>query len=115
MVGLAGAAILRRCWPPPKLWIEQGKNCNFNDLNCCVDKNGTLVAQWDGIFLSSNLNEVRSRIKVNREHHRITLKNIHSFKAIWGGRGTNNIFVYFLINNYNNWIGGVGVFGQRIS
>ncbi len=103
----------------PKILKDANKDkARFNEFYYTIDEFGTLVAQWmdNGmVFCTPTLHRPGNMIKRLRKCSRVTINNKNHVSKIWGDKGTAQICIPTLIGDYNNWMGGVNVFDQRIS
>ena len=83
-----------------------------------VDEHETLVARWmdNGlVFCVSTMPKVGAMIKRSQKRTRVTKLNKRHVNTIWGTKGVADIFIPTLIDDYNHYMGGVGLLDKRIS
>eukprot|EP00957_Ditylum_brightwellii_P101329 7721844-Ditylum_brightwellii.AAC.1 len=117
-IGIVGTAQARRGWPPKELSNIAQQDANFNDFFWTIEKYGTLVAGWmdNGLALCvSTLHKVGEIVEKARKHPRSTIKNKSHVIKIWGDKEKKSIKIPTLIDDYNHWICGIDVIGQRIA
>eukprot|EP00957_Ditylum_brightwellii_P028289 2137275-Ditylum_brightwellii.AAC.1 len=84
-IGVVGTSHFRKARPPKVLRNIMQQEARFNDFYWCVDEFGTLLGRW-----------------------------MDTGMAIWGNCRKKEIFIPWLIDNYNHWMGGVDLADQRI-
>ena len=118
-VGVVGTARFRsKAWPPKILKDVSKEKARFNEFYYMIDEFGTLVARWmdNGmVFCVSTLHRPGNMIKWLWKRPRVTILNKHHVSKIWGDKGTAQICIPTLIDDYNHWMDGVDVSDQRIS
>ena len=115
-VGVVGTARFRsNGWPPKALKDISKDKARFNEFYCTIDNFGTIIARWmdNGmVFCVSTLLRPGNMIKRLRKRPRVTNNNKNHVSKIWGDKGTVQIFIPTLIDD---WMGGVDLSDQRIS
>ena len=118
-VGVVGTARFRsNGWPPKALKDISKDKARFNEFYYTIDNFGTLIARWmdNGmVFCVSTLHRPGNMIKRLRKRPRVTNNNKNHVSKIWGDKGTVQIFIPTLIDDYNHWMGGVDLCDQRIA
>ena len=117
-VGMVGTSRPKSNWPPKELKVIDSEKANFNEFYWLVDDYGTLVARWkdNGMVLCcSTIHSIGNTILRLRKKPRPTLTNKSHVKEVWGDKGSTNIKIPTLIDDYNHWMGGVDKSDQLIA
>ena len=67
------------------------------------------------VFYVCTMYKIGNRVKRMRKRPRKTVNNKHYIDKIWEEKGSTDIYIPFLISDYNYWMCGVDVADQRIS
>ena len=118
-IGVVGTARFRsKSWPPKVLREIDAAKAKFNEFYYTIDDFGTMVARWvdNGmVFCVSTIHRSGKMVLRKRKRPRVTANNKGHVSVIWGDKGSQEIFIPTLIDDYNHWMGGVDLSDQRIS
>lgn len=67
------------------------------------------------MFVVSSMHRVGNIVKRNRKRPRVTQVNRNHVSKIWGDSGKKEIYIPWLIDDYNHWMGDVDLSDQHIA
>mmetsp|Transcript_1528 Transcript_1528/g.3386 ORF Transcript_1528/g.3386 Transcript_1528/m.3386 type:complete len:291 (-) Transcript_1528:1970-2842(-) len=114
-VGIVGTARRRRGWNP---FDEERNEKEFNSLYLDHDKRNFLIARWvdnSEVLMVSTVHTGEHVVDSHRKRPRETHYNREHVRSLFGTEGEKTIEIPKIIDDYNNWMGGVDLSNQLIS
>jgi hypothetical protein len=114
-VGVVGTARRRRGWNP---FDDVRDEKEFNSLYLINDRRNFLIARWidnSEVLMVSTVHTGELVVDSHRKRPRETQYNRDHVRALFGNDGEKTIEIPKIIDDYNNWMGGVDLANQLIS